>query len=944
MKKRTFIPIIIVMLLLTQTIAVSAQNFKLIPTNNNIDPLTGLPTLQQETIFIDTSQTTKKHKDLIISSLQGLQLDGDITSYEELSSGIRVKVSDPNFTSFMTIDRTGISLNKEYTSYIIQFQNPPLVIKEKELDTQIPSFQIEADTAQAQTKEQALSQHESLLQNEHSNAINKIKSELGTSIRFSPPRNILERFLNFLSLSTTRITGFATANPSPPPEIINEYYTAFNGIAMDNLSPEDVRAIRSLPEVKQVYENLPVHSTLDVSLPLMQVPQVHNLNQDLQACSGPDCLTGKGVVIAIVDTGVDYTHPDLGGCSQVGSGCKVIGGHDFVNNDNDPMDDNGHGTHVASTAAGTGASGGLIGVAPDAEILAYKVLNNEGGGSLANVIAGINRAVQDGADIVSLSLGAGCGGFYWEGCGPDDPTSQTIDNAVSAGLVATISAGNSGPSSATIKSPATARKAITVAAGFKQTYTDPVWSKTGAPRLVECLDNEFPTENDVACFSSRGPIYSAFTNTIIVDKPDITAPGVEICAASTSSLDQIPPEAFVGRPDVHRCSQGDYVAISGTSMSAPHIAGLSALLIQRFPEFSPEEIKLIMKASAVDLGLDKEIQGAGRADALAAVQAQGTPYIASGDFNFGNLLSTQTSASSPLNLRNFDGISRTITLSATTPQNEAGQTIPGGITLSQTSVSLSGTQTDSINVNINFPSNLGGKFQGIITATDGTTEYQIPYEFERYSLIYIKVRNPTLSTVILAHRTDNFDQRNLLQSVTEDLDPQDGQQRFSIRVFPGEYRIYAFRNPVDYFEDPYLVYDTVTIGIDDVVTKTFNLDQERKFSIAFPPEYQGTSLSVIDNTYGIAIYEDEFDTCYPFSETSQIECESALSGNKCNWDPVTDYCYNKQSIGISATYLLFPEQQGDRRVSYITTSNKPSDTLHSDIFVKDVNILKGTLS
>src|SRR3989344_5381313 len=95
-----------------------------------------------------------------------------------------------------------------------------------------------------------------------------------------------------------------------------------------------------------------------------------------------ECLSGEGVTIGIIDTGVDYTHRDLGGC--FGAGCKVIGGYDFVNEDSDPMDDHGHGTHVAATAAGDGvAQDGTIlkGVAPEANIVAYKVLNNNGAGT-----------------------------------------------------------------------------------------------------------------------------------------------------------------------------------------------------------------------------------------------------------------------------------------------------------------------------------------------------------------------------------------------------------------------------------------------------------------------------------------------------------------------------------------------------------------------------------
>src|SRR3989338_1423019 len=115
---------------------------------------------------------------------------------------------------------------------------------------------------------------------------------------------------------------------------------------------------------KRLSSPITLNSLMD-SVPLINADDVWLLDEDGNDCSvsGKECLTGKGVSIAIIDTGVDYTHPDLGGC--FGEGCKVIGGYDFSDNDNDTMDYHGHGTHVAATAAGNGV---LKGVAPDAGI------------------------------------------------------------------------------------------------------------------------------------------------------------------------------------------------------------------------------------------------------------------------------------------------------------------------------------------------------------------------------------------------------------------------------------------------------------------------------------------------------------------------------------------------------------------------------------------------
>ena len=262
---------------------------------------------------------------------------------------------------------------------------------------------------------------------------------------------------------------------------------------------------------------------------------------------------------------------------------KVIGGYDFVNNDNDPMDDHGHGTHVAATAAGNGT---LKGVAPDANIVAYKVLGSDGGGWDSWIIAAIERAAdpnQDGntsdhLDILSMSLG-GAGN-------PDDAMSTAVDNAVNTGVVAVIAAGNSGPSSNSIGSPGTSRNAITVGATDKQ--------------------------DTIADFSSRGPVM--WTNDQGIKKsmvkPDLVAPGVSICAAQFDS-------AWNDR----LCFDEDHVAISGTSMATPHAAGAAALLIQKNPDWSPDEIKSALKATAVDIGEDMTTQGQGRIDSSQTIKS-----------------------------------------------------------------------------------------------------------------------------------------------------------------------------------------------------------------------------------------------------------------------------------------------------------------------------------
>ncbi len=431
---------------------------------------------------------------------------------------------------------------------------------------------------------------------------------------------------------------------------LGEYKLAFNGISLD-VSTQEAREIEKISGVKKVSPNYQVETMLMDSVPLIGADQVWEVNYDekfdlnddgmidsndhkivLDAILGRGCnsmsgrscdlngdgsvdasdiqmisniisgvtslgYTGEGITIAIIDTGVDYTHEDLGGC--FGEGCKVVGGYDFVNDDSDPLDDHGHGTHVASTAAGDGV---LKGVAPGADIWAFKVLNSGGSGWSDDIIAAIERSYdlngdgfvygvdsqetdsEDIVDVISMSLG-GPGN-------PDDSMSQAIDNAVDAGVVAVIAAGNSGPSEQTIGSPGTARKAITVGASDK-------------------YDN-------IAGFSSRGPVIweDEEGNEKAIIKPDVVAPGFDICAAQWENA-----------WNEYECIDNEHTAISGTSMATPHVAGAVALLKQKNPDWTPEEIKSSLKETAVDIGESVITQGYGRIDVLGAVGLE-RPMIA----------------------------------------------------------------------------------------------------------------------------------------------------------------------------------------------------------------------------------------------------------------------------------------------------------------------------
>lgn len=230
-----------------------------------------------------------------------------------------------------------------------------------------------------------------------------------------------------------------------------DFTLLFNGFAAQ-VSAGQADRIERMPRIEKVWRDRQVR-TRDVSPNLEAISAA-----ELWEHEGPDGepVRGAGTTVAVVDTGVDYTHPALGG--DFGSGHKVVVGHDFVNEDGDPRDDNGHGTHVAGIVAGDGDD--MTGVAPEATLAAYKVLDRFGNGRLSDVMAGLQAAVDPDnphrADIVNMSLGA-------QGNGRG-PLGQAASAAVRAGTVVVASAGNDGPGARTVGTPAAARGVLAVGA------------------------------------------------------------------------------------------------------------------------------------------------------------------------------------------------------------------------------------------------------------------------------------------------------------------------------------------------------------------------------------------------------------------------------------------------------------------------------------------------
>ena len=276
--------------------------------------------------------------------------------------------------------------------------------------------------------------------------------------------------------------------------------------------------------------------------------------------------TGSGVTVAILDTGIAM-HPDFAD--------RVIGFRDFVGTSRMPYDDCGHGTHVAGCLCGNGAcSGGLYaGVAPGCRILSGKVLDDKGDGTISNMAAGIEWVLDSRElyqiKILNISVSMGETDHvrmmqYLVSC---------LERVWDAGIFVVVAAGNKGPAAGSISPLGASRKVVTVG----------------------CHDgNSFHgRQNSCESYSGRGPTCAE------LKKPDIVAPGTDIMSCSAGF-----------RQTVRGCRDA-YIVKNGTSMSTPLVAGAAALCLQKYPEYSNEQLKRRILWSASDLGESWSKQGWG---------------------------------------------------------------------------------------------------------------------------------------------------------------------------------------------------------------------------------------------------------------------------------------------------------------------------------------------
>jgi serine protease AprX len=316
--------------------------------------------------------------------------------------------------------------------------------------------------------------------------------------------------------------------------------------------------------------------------------------------------TGKCVIVGVLDTGVNYNHVDLADHMWVDpEGDYPHHGYDFSNGDDDPMDDHGHGTHCAGTVAGDGTAGRAVGMAPDALIMGIKVLDENGSAnpSFTNVWAGVEFAVEQGAHVLSLSLGrVDASATIRIG------SRITFTNALAAGVVSAVAAGNerddgAPPVPRNIRNPGDCPP--------PWLHPDQVALQSGGVCGVITV-GATTVGDDIGFLSSFGPsewniilFYIDYPHPPGLLDPDVCAPGINI-----TSLDAFDPTGYAA-------------GWNGTSMATPHVAGAIALMLQKNDDLFPAEIDSILETTSVDLGpagKDNDF-GAGRVDALEAMNA-----------------------------------------------------------------------------------------------------------------------------------------------------------------------------------------------------------------------------------------------------------------------------------------------------------------------------------
>lgn len=340
-------------------------------------------------------------------------------------------------------------------------------------------------------------------------------------------------------------------------------YDIIEGIAI-TLPGRAIERLKELKNLASIQEDRKVHAFLTESVPLINADDVWALGYN-----------GSGKTVCVVDTGIDYNHPALTGkvvaqkcyCYKPGAkGCCP----NNLDEDNNAMDDNGHGTHCAGIVASTNTT--YRGVAYGADLMAVKVLDSSGSGYESDVIAGINWCSAQNPDVISISLGGGLFSSYCD----SEADAEAVNNAVDAGAVVSVASGNDASTTA-ISAPACASKAISVGDVYDADVGGIAWSA--------CTDSTTYADK-IVCHSNRNNIL------------DLLAPGALIMSTVLNN---------------------DFDEYGGTSMAAPHVSGAAALLLEANPTLTPAEIESILKNTGVDIYDSGSGLTFPRIDVLAAV-------------------------------------------------------------------------------------------------------------------------------------------------------------------------------------------------------------------------------------------------------------------------------------------------------------------------------------
>ena len=651
------------------------------------------------------------------------------------------------------------------------------------------------------------------------------------------------------------------------------YTQAFNGMSL-KLKADDIDKLLTIDGVVSVDPDEEVHALelagdnnigpmMVDTVPHLEVPELWDLGHE-----------GQGVKVAVLDTGIDYNHPDFQEIYK--------GGHNFIEHTEDyarPRDDddpyettpedrpdnmpefsaNGssfytsHGTHVAGIIAGTGNNEyGIKGIAPKIDLYAYRVLGAYGSGFTSGIIAAIDKSVEEDMDIINLSLGGGSNS-------QTAPDAIAINNATLAGVTAIVATGNSGPGRGSVGNPASAALAISVgnstlpeetiqanvdtsAGDYEQQYDaalmgwnfaeDPADALSGTYDVVPVpgvgaasdyegidvegkvalvargeipfvdkidvakslgaigilihnnIDGEGPanvllgssfgyipafdistadgqalreaiaasadnigkvtfsdyqvnsTEGDqINSSSSRGPSTPVFDI-----KPDVSAPGTNIMATVPAYGKDYPDAAYTQA----------YDRKTGTSMAAPQIAGIAALLLSKNPDWTPYDIKVALSNTAKQLDTEQYdvfAQGPGRVQPLAAANAEALAYALDttafdeqsldyekGTITFGRVAPDQEkelTITKQIEVRDLIGKSSDYDVSVDVTKAATGELADASVTVNKPSFTLNGTET--LDVTLSVPAgeeSPGNELLGYIHITNGTTNLGLPFAVE----------------------------------------------------------------------------------------------------------------------------------------------------------------------------------------------------------------------